>query len=44
MAEEMTAQEAAEWGKTLSFETVWALITKNEKKLDELGQFVKEVC
>jgi hypothetical protein len=34
---EMTAQEAAEWGKTLSFETVWAAIMRGEAKLDKMG-------
>jgi hypothetical protein len=31
---QMTAQEAAEWGKTLSFETVWAALMKLEEKID----------
>jgi hypothetical protein len=31
---QMTAQEAAEWGKTLNFETVWAAIMKLEEKID----------
>ena len=31
---EMTAQEAAEWGKTLDFPTVWATITKLGEKID----------
>ena len=31
---QMTAAEAAEWGKTLNFETVWAAIMKLEEKID----------
>jgi hypothetical protein len=30
----MTAQEAAEWGKTLSFETVWAALMETREKID----------
>jgi hypothetical protein len=37
---EMTAQEAAEWGKTLNFETVWATITKMGEKVDRLSSNV----
>jgi hypothetical protein len=37
---EMTAQEAAEWGKTLSFETVWAALRETGKKIDKLGERV----
>ena len=33
---QMTAQEAAEWGKTLSFETVWAALMKLEEKVDRV--------
>jgi hypothetical protein len=36
--EKMTAQEAAEWGKTLDFPTVWAAMMEGEergKKIDE---------
>ena len=40
---EMTAQEAAEWGKTLSFETVWAALTKLEKNIDKMGERVDRV-
>jgi len=32
---EMTAQEALEWGKTLSFESVWAMLTKLGEKVDK---------
>ena len=35
---EMTAQEAAEWGKTLNFETVWATIVKMGEKIDRMGE------
>jgi hypothetical protein len=31
----MTAAEAAEWGKTLSFEKVWAAIMETDKKMAE---------
>jgi flagellar biosynthesis GTPase FlhF len=31
----MTAEEAAEWGKTLSFEKVWAVITENDRQMVE---------
>jgi chaperonin cofactor prefoldin len=31
---EMTAEEAAEWGKTLDFPTVWATLTKLGERMD----------
>ncbi|MDR2394841.1 MAG: hypothetical protein LBD93_11910 [Treponema sp.] len=34
----MTAQEAAEWGKTLSFEKVWAILAEIGQKQAEIGQ------
>jgi hypothetical protein len=40
---EMTAQEAAEWGKTLDFPTVWAAILKGEEKIDKLGEKIDRV-
>jgi hypothetical protein len=40
---EMTAQEAAEWGKTLSFETVWAALMENRRNIDKLGEKVDQV-
>jgi methyl-accepting chemotaxis protein len=40
--ETMTAQQAAEWGKTLSFETVWATITKLGERIEETDRIVKE--
>jgi hypothetical protein len=39
---EMTAQEAAEWGKTLDFPTVWATITKMGERVDEATKSVAE--
>jgi hypothetical protein len=41
---EMTAQEAAEWGKTLSFETVWAAIMKNQVQIDKMGEKVDKMA
>jgi len=40
---EMTAQEAAEWGKTLDFPTVWAAIIEDRKKAEELYKSIKEL-
>jgi len=40
---EMTAQEAAEWGKTLDFPTVWAAILKGDEKIDKLGEKIDRV-
>jgi hypothetical protein len=40
---EMTAQEAAEWGKTLDFTTVWATLTKVGERIDKLGEKVDRV-
>jgi len=44
---EMTAAEAAEWGKTLSFETVWASLMRMEKELNEkfkeTGEYLEKV-
>jgi predicted RecB family endonuclease len=39
---EMTAQEAAEWGKTLSFETVWATIQEVGRKQAEVAEQFKK--
>jgi hypothetical protein len=33
---EMTAEQAAEWGKSLSFEKVWVAMFKSEEKFDRL--------
>jgi len=40
---EMTAQEAAEWGKTLDFPTVWAVLTKMGEKVDKMAEKVDRV-
>ncbi|WP_461251839.1 hypothetical protein, partial [Treponema sp. R8-4-B8] len=47
---EMTVQEAAEWGKTLDFPTVWTALTKlgeqvdqTTKTIDKLGEKVDRV-
>jgi len=39
----MTAEEAAEWGKTLDFPTVWAAIIEDRKKAEELYKSIKEL-
>jgi uncharacterized coiled-coil protein SlyX len=36
--EKMTAQEAAEWGKTLDFPTVWAALMESRDRFDKLGE------
>ena len=36
----MTAEEAAEWGKTLSFEKVWAALMKYELGLEESKKLI----
>jgi hypothetical protein len=41
---EMTAQEAAEWGKTLSFETVWAMLTKQAEIITKMGEKVDKMA
>ena len=41
---EMTAQEAVEWGKTLSFETVWAMLTKLGERVDRTTENVDRMC
>ena len=40
---EMTAQEAAEWGKTLDFPTVWAYLIKLGEKVDKTADTVREL-
>ena len=40
---EMTATEAAEWGKTLDFPAVWAAIVKMGEKVDKTAETVKEL-
>ncbi|MDR1175522.1 MAG: hypothetical protein LBK83_08655 [Treponema sp.] len=39
----MTAQEAAEWGKTLSFEKVWAMFAESDQRHAETVEIVREV-
>jgi hypothetical protein len=39
---EMTAQEAAEWGKTLDFPTVWAALMEDRESMKELRESQKE--
>jgi hypothetical protein len=41
--EEMTAQEAAEWGKTLDFPTVWAALVEDRKAAEELRKSIQEL-
>ena len=40
---EMTAQEAAEWGKTLDFPAVWAALMETRTHLDKLAEKVDRV-
>jgi predicted AAA+ superfamily ATPase len=40
--EEMTAEQAREWGKTLSFESTWATITKLGERMDKTQVRVDE--
>ena len=40
---EMTAQEAAEWGKTLDFPTVWAALMEDRKSMRELREELREI-
>ena len=40
---QMTAQEAAEWGKTLDFPTVWAALMETRERIDKLGEKVDRV-
>jgi len=40
---EMTAQEAAEWGKTLDFPAVWAALMKSQTQIDQLGERIDRV-
>ena len=41
---EMTAEEAAEWGKTLSFEKVWAALIKMGEKVDQTTENVDKMA
>jgi hypothetical protein len=40
---EMTVQEAAEWGKTLDFTTVWATLTKLGEKIEKTTENVNNL-
>jgi hypothetical protein len=40
--EQMTAEQAAEWGKTLSFEKVWAMMAKSDDRLAATEAQIKE--
>ena len=40
---EMTAEEAAEWGKTLDFPTVWAALMESGRKIDRMSERVDRV-
>jgi len=39
----MTVQEAAEWGKTLDFPTVWAALMEDREQMKELRESIKEL-
>ena len=39
---QMTAGEAAEWGKSLSFEKVWAMFAETDRKMAETERVLKE--
>jgi hypothetical protein len=41
---EMTAQEAAEWGKTLDFPTVWAALMESGKRFDRMSERVDRMA
>jgi hypothetical protein len=40
---EMTAEEAAEWGKTLDFPTVWAIIAKLGERVDRTAATIDKI-
>jgi len=40
---DMTAQEAAEWGKTLDFPTVWAALMEDRESIREFNKSMKEL-
>jgi uncharacterized coiled-coil protein SlyX len=42
MAKMMTAEEAAEWGKTLSFEKVWAAFVETDRRMAETDRKMAE--
>ncbi|MDR2445206.1 MAG: hypothetical protein LBD44_04665 [Spirochaetaceae bacterium] len=39
---QMTAEQAAEWGKTLSFEKVWAMFAETDRKMAETDRKMAE--
>ena len=39
---QMTAEQAAEWGKTLNFEKVWAMFAETDRAVAEAGRIVAE--
>ncbi|MDR0476034.1 MAG: hypothetical protein LBH43_20505 [Treponema sp.] len=41
--EEMTAEQAAEWGKTLNFEKVWAMFAEIGRKQAKTDEQIKEL-
>jgi hypothetical protein len=41
---EMTAEEAAEWGKTLDFPAVWAALLKTGEKVDKMAERVDKMA
>jgi hypothetical protein len=41
---EMTAEQAAEWGKTLSFEKVWAALMENREQFKETDRKIAEAA
>ena len=40
---QMTAEEAAEWGKTLDFPTVWAALMENRTQINKMSERVDRV-
>ena len=40
---DMTAAEAAEWGKTLDFPTVWAALMESKARTDKLGEKIDKI-
>jgi hypothetical protein len=40
---EMTAEQAAEWGKTLSFEKVWAALMENREQIRKLEENIERM-
>ncbi|MDR0644426.1 MAG: hypothetical protein LBG05_05880, partial [Treponema sp.] len=41
--EAMTAEQAAEWGKTLSFEKVWAALVRTDEQITRMSKEVAEL-